>query len=156
MGMAVARRCFILLALLVLSAQSSRAQPGRREARILILYAHDPKAPGVVGFTRELHSVLQSQWPGHVEVYEEALDFDRLGHRESWSQFATYLANKYRDFRIDAVVAEGSMALQLAVQKVSGVFPGVPIVYGNVCLLVVDAAALPAKGTGGRLPLPFA
>jgi ABC-type uncharacterized transport system substrate-binding protein len=153
--MAGVRRCLILLAVLLLSAQPARAQPDRREARILLLYAHDPKAPGVVGFTRELHHALQRQWPGHVEVYEEALDFDRLGDHESWSQFATYLASKYDGFRIDAVVAEGSAALQLAVAKVGAVFPGVPIVYGNVFEPVVDFAALPPNVTGRRIPLPF-
>ena len=121
-----------------------------------MLYAHDPKAPGVVGFTRELHGVLRTEWPGHVEVYEEALDFDRLGDHENWSLFATYLANKYNGFRIDAVVAEGSTALQLAVENVSRVFPDVPIVYGNVFEPVVDFAALPANVTGRRIPLPFA
>ena len=153
--MAGVGRCFLLLALLLLSAQPSRAQPGRREARILMLYAHDPKAPGVAGFTRELHAVLQRAWPGHVEVYEEALDFDRLGDRESWSQFATYLAGKYDGVRIDAVVAEGSTALQLAVANVSRVFPNVPIVYGNVFEPVIDFASLPANVTGRRIPLPF-
>jgi len=121
-----------------------------------MLYAHDPKAPGVVGFTRELHGVLRTEWPGHVEVYEEALDFDRLGDHENWSLFAAYLANKYNGFRIDAVVAEGSTALQLAVENVSRVFPDVPIVYGNVFEPVVDFAALPANVTGRRIPLPFA
>jgi len=106
-----------------------------------MLYAHDPKAPGVVGFTRELHGVLRTEWPGHVEVYEEALDFDRLGDHENWSLFAAYLANKYNGFRIDAVVAEGSTALQLAVENVSRVFPDVPIVYGNVFEPVVDEPA---------------
>jgi signal transduction histidine kinase len=156
--MAGARRGFILFALLLLSAQAPRAQaqPGRRVAHILMLYAHDPKAPGVVGFTHELHNELRGEWQEQVEMYQETLDFDRLGDREGWSQFATYLQNKYRGLRFDAVVAEGSMALQLAVEKFGGVFPGVPIVYGNAFEPVVDFAALPPNVTGRRIPLPFA
>lgn len=121
-----------------------------------MLYAHDPKAPGVMAFTRELHTVLRREWSERVELYEEPLDFDRLGGPETRSQFASYLRHKYGGFRIDAMVAEGSMALKLAVESVGAVFPDAPIVYGGAFEPVVDFDALPANVTGRRIPLPYA
>ncbi|MFL5583172.1 MAG: ATP-binding protein [Gemmatimonadaceae bacterium] len=107
-------------------------------------------------FSRELRQVLRREWPERVEVYDEILDFDRLGSRRSWPRFAAHLADKYRGYRIDAVVTEGSMALQFAVERLDEVFPGVPIVYGMAFEPVVDFDALPANVTGRRVPLPFA
>ena len=156
--MASFRRLFIFLVLLILSAQSvpARAQSARPPTRILMLYGHDPKSPGVAAFTRELHGVLRSEWSERVEVYEEVLDVDRLGDRQRWPNFASYVARKYRGLHIDAVIAEGSTALEFAVERFDEVFPGVPIVYGNVFEPVIDFSALPANVTGRRIPLPFA
>jgi hypothetical protein len=151
-----ARPGFILLAVLALSAQSlPESQPNKPAVRIMVLYAHDPNAPGVRGFSRELQELLRSELAQPLEVYDELLDSDRFGNRENWEQFGAYITNKYRGFRIDAVVAHGSMALQFAVEKLGGVFPEVPIVYGAVFEPVVDFAALPANVTGRRIVLPF-
>src|SRR3982751_3172979 len=133
--MASARRNFsVLLALLNLTAQALPAlgQSGRPVTRILLLFGHDPNSPGAGAFAHELRGVLQSEWPRQVEVYDEVLDFDRFGDRETWPRVAANLTDKYRSVRIDAVVAEGSMALQFAAEKFGKVFPDVPIVYGNV------------------------
>src|SRR5688572_568803 len=137
--MASARRVFVF-ALLILAAQfgSVWAQSGRPTTRILMLYGHDPKAPGVVAFTRALHGVLRSDWSDQIEVYEEVLDLERLGDRQRWPNFASYVARKYRGFRIDAVIAEGSTALEFAVERFDEILPGVPIVYGNAFEPVVD------------------
>jgi signal transduction histidine kinase len=153
-----ARRGFVLLVLLIFAAQfaPARAQSGRPTTRILMLYGHDPKAPGVAAFTRELNGVLRSEWSERAEVYEEVLDLDRLGDRQRWPNFASYVARKYRGIRIDAVIAESSPALEFAVERFDEIFPGVPIVYGNAFEPVIDSSALPANVTGRRIPLPFA
>ena len=156
--MAVALRGLVTLALLMLSAHlaPARAQGGGRATRILILYSHDPRAPGVVGFTRELRGVLRREWPIHVELFEETLDIDRVGNRDSWPEFASYLAMKYRGVNFDAMVAEGSIALQFAVDELADEYPGIPLVYGAAFEPVIDFATLPAYVTGRRIPLPFA
>ena len=89
-------------------------------------------------------------------MYEEVLDLDRLGDRQRWPNFASYVAQKYRGFHIDVVVAESSTALEFAVERFDEIFPGVPIVYGNAFEPVIDFSALPANVTGRRIPLPFA
>jgi len=153
--MASALRGFVLFVLLFLSVQSAPAgaQSGQPAKRVLMLYGHDPKAPGVATFARGLHGVLRSELAENVEVYDELLDFDRFGDRQRWPSFAAYIAKKYRGFRIDAVLAEGSAALQFAVENFDEIFPGVPIVYGMGFEPVVDFDALPANVTGRRIPL---
>jgi signal transduction histidine kinase len=156
--MASDTRGFIVLVLLILAAQlePARAQSAQPTTRILMLYGHDPKSPGVTAFTRGFHGVLRSEWSEQVEVYEEVLDLDKLGDRQRWPNFASYVAQKYRGFRIDAVIAESSPALEFAVDRFDEIFPGVPIVYGNAFEPVIDFSALPANVTGRRIPLPFA
>jgi signal transduction histidine kinase len=157
--MARARHGFVLLLALLMHvarADCARAQSVRPPTRILILYSHDPKAPGVIGFTREFQSVVTSEWSDRVEVYEETLDFDRLEHRERWPQFAAYLTNKYRGQGLDAVVAEGSIGLKFVAKEFAPAFPEVPVVYGGAFEPIVDFAALPPNVTGRRIPLPFA
>jgi signal transduction histidine kinase len=122
----------------------------------MMLYAHDPNAPGVRGFSSELQKQLRSEMPTPLEVYDELLDADRFGNRENWEQFAAYITNKYREFHIDAVVAHGSRALQFALENLGAVFPDVPIVYGAAFEPVVDFASLPPNVTGRRILLPFA
>ena len=156
--MASAPRSLVLLVLLIFAAQfaPARAQSARPTTRILMLYGHDPKSPGAAGFGRELRGVLRSEWSHDVELYEEFLDFDRLGYRERWPEFASYVARKYRGVQIDVVVTESAIALQFATERFGPIFPGIPIVYGNAFEPVVDFAALPANVTGRRIPLPFA
>ena len=52
-------------------------------------------------------------------------------------------------------MAEGTQALRFATERLSGLFPGVPIVYGLAFEPNVDFSALPANVTGRRQPLPF-
>src|SRR5688500_15130669 len=95
----------LLFGILGLSAQSLPDRPQTKPpgTRIMMLYSHDPNAPGVRGFSRELQKLLRSEMPQPLEVYDELLDSDRFGNRENWEQFAAYITNKYEGFRIDAV-----------------------------------------------------
>ena len=61
-----------------------------------MVYAHDPNAPGVRGFSAELQELLRSEMS--LEVYDVLLDSDRFGNRENWEQVAAFITNKYRDF----------------------------------------------------------
>ncbi len=154
---AVGRR-FVLGATLALSlhAGSAHAQAADGTTRILMLYSHDPKAAGVVAFAHGLEDVVRRELPGHLQVYEETLDFDRVENRDGWPQLAAYIAAKYSGIRLDAVVAEGSIALQFGVEKLATVLPRVPLVYGSAFEPVVDFGALPPNVTGRQVPLPFA
>ena len=132
------------------------AQPVQETGKILMLYAYDPNTPGVVAFAQQLKMVVNEQFQNRVEIYDEYLDLNRFPDFDRSPQLARYFAEKYRGFRPDAIVAEGTPALRFATERLSSLFPGVPIVYGQAFEPVVDFSALPANVTGRRQPLPFA
>jgi signal transduction histidine kinase len=156
----ISHRCLRLAAVVAFAAfaasTSAQEQPPPPPIRVLILYGHDPNAPGVVAFTDGLREVLRIEGPERVELYSEVLDLDRFPDRERWAQLASSLGDKYRGLDLSAIVTEGSLALQFTMERLADPFPGVPVVYGLAFEPVVDFEALPTHVTGRRQPLPFA
>ena len=132
---------------------SQDAPPAKR---VLMLYGHDPNAPGVVAFTNELHEIVQAESPTRVVFYDELLDLDRFPENARREELVDYIVEKYRGFRFDAILTTGSRALRFATARVSARFPGVPIVYGLAFEPVLDFSALPANVTGRHHLVPFA
>jgi signal transduction histidine kinase len=123
---------------------------------VLILYGHDPNAPGVVAFTNGLQSVIRAELPEPIELYNEVLDLDRFSDPSILEPIARYLDEKYRTVAFDAIVTEGSLALEFTTERLSELFAGVPVLYGLAFEPVVDFATLPEHVTGRHHPLPFA
>jgi hypothetical protein len=88
--------------------------------------------------------------------YNELLDLDRFPENARREEFVNYIAEKYRGFSFDAILTDGSRALKFATERVSGRFPGVPIVYGLAFEPEVDFATKTKNVTGRHIPLPFA
>ena len=145
----------IVVAFMICTATAPLHAQRVQETRILMLYGHDPNAPGVVAFAQPLKAVLLEQLPNRVEIYEEYLDLARFPDFDRSPQLARYFAEKYQGVRPDAIVAEGTKALRFATERLSRLFPGVPIVYGFAFEPNVDFSALPANVTGRRQPLPY-
>ena len=134
---------------------AAQTPPARPRTRILILYGHNPNAPGVVQFTQQLKRIVREQVPTGLEIYDENLDLDRFSDLARSRQIADYFADKYRGVRPDVIVAEGTGALRFATERLRHLFPDVPIVYGNAFEPTIDFSALPANVIGRRLSLPF-
>ena len=140
-----------LLALTTPSVLPAQQEP----RRVLIVFGHESKAPGVVAFAGPLRSVVKDGTPEGVEFYEEYLDFDRFPDRTRWPNQAQQIGDKYRRVRFDAIVPEGAMALRFVVDHLRPRFTNVPIVYGLV-FEPIDLSALPAGVTGTSLEVPYA
>ena len=154
--MRLIERGTVLVAVMICTAIAPLyAQPVQGTGKILMLYAYDPNAPGVVAFTQQFKAVVSEQFHNRAEIYDEYLDLNRFPDLDRSPQLARYFAEKYQGFRPDAIVAEGTPALRFATERLSSLFPGVPIVYGNAFEPVVDFSALPANVTGRRQPLAF-
>jgi signal transduction histidine kinase len=154
--MRIVERGMALMAVMICSAGAPlHAQSGQGATRILIVYGHDANAPGLVAFADQLKALLREKIPAGLEMYDEFLDLDRFHDPGRAPQLARYFAEKYRGFRPDAIVAEGSQALRFAADRLTTLFPGVPIVYGLVFEPIIDFSALPPNVTGRRQPLPF-
>ena len=149
-------RSTVLVAVMICTATAPlHARPVQETKKILMLYAYDPNAPGVAAFAQQLKTVVSEQFHNRVEIYDEYLDLNRFPDRDRSPKLAGYFAEKYQGFRPDAIVAEGTRALRFATERLSSLFPGVPMVYGQAFEPVVDFSALPANVTGRRQPLPF-
>src|SRR6476646_10366325 len=158
--MRLMERGTVLVALMICTATAPlHARPVQdtvqETKKILMLYAYDPNAPGVVAFTQQLKLVVDGEFHHRAEIYDEYLDANRFPDRDRSPAVARYFAEKYKGFRPDAIVAEGTPALRFATERLSSLFPGVPIVYGQAFEPGVDFSALPANVTGRRQPLPF-
>jgi signal transduction histidine kinase len=124
--------------------------------RVLMLYGHDPNAPGVAAFTKELQAIVQADPSKRVVFYNEVLDFERFPQNARREELLNYIVEKYRGFSFDAILTEGTKALKFATERVSARFPDVPIVYGLAFEPVVDFSALRSNVTGRHHLLPFA
>src|SRR6478672_5110793 len=156
MSMRLIERGTALVAVMMWTATAPlHAQSVQDTRKILMLYAYDPNAPGVIAFAQQLKLVVNEQFPNRVEIYDEYLDANRFPDRDRSPEFARYFAAKYQGFRPDAIVAEGTPALRFATEPLSSLFPGLPIVYGQAFEPIIDFSALPANVTGRRQPLPF-
>ena len=135
------------------------AQPVRQqlqEKRVLMVYAHNPNSPGVVAFAGRLKAVVREQISTGVEIYDEYLDVDRFSDPARAAQLTRYFAEKYQRFKPDAIVAEGTPALRFVMDRLRGLFPGIPVVYGGTFEPALDFSSLPDNVIGRRQPLPFA
>src|SRR5688572_9432908 len=124
--------------------------------RVLKLYGHDANAPAVAAFTSQLDAIVQAESPTSVMFYDELLDLERFPENARREELVDYIVEKYRGFHFDAILTDGTRALQFAIERVSAHFPSVPIVYGLAFEPVIDFSALPANVTGRHQLLPFA
>src|SRR3954463_49714 len=153
--MRLIERAQVLVTLMICSATAPLSGQAAGTTKILFLYGHDPNAPAAVAFTQPLKALLRKEIPTGVEIYSEYLDLDRFSGPNRSPQLARYFAEKYQGLSLDAIVTEGARALQFATDRLTRVFPGVPIVYGAAFEPIVDFSTLPKNVTGRRLPLPF-
>lgn len=143
-------------ALLAPLMRSALPQPTLRHTRVLIVYAHDLNAPGVVRFSTPLKTLLRDQVTGGVEIYEESLDLNRFPNPSRRPQLVRYVREKYQGLKPDVIVAEGALAVQFVVNELAGLFPDIPVVYGAAFEPVLDFSSLPKHVVGRQQPLPFA
>jgi C4-dicarboxylate-specific signal transduction histidine kinase len=148
----------LLYALLHFSQQPSGAttRSSLRPARILVLYAHSPKAGSVDAFSRGLFEALRAERGDQDQIYTEALTLDRPGSEASWPALAAHIESKYHGIPFDAIVTEGTRALEFAMNRLHGAHPGIPILYGAAYEPTVNVDALPANVIGRHTSLPFA
>lgn len=150
------RKRLALPALLaVLLGSSARGQAPGAEKHVILVYSHNPNAPGLIAFTGQFKSVMAERFPSAV-LYEEHMEAQLFPDIQRRPELVRYFAGKYRDVRPDAIIVEGTPALRLVIDQLREVFPNLPVVYGGVFERGVNFDSLPAYVTGRRLPMPFA
>lgn len=137
-----------LLAIASKAPLAACAQTPAEPNRILVLYAPAPDSPTAAPFIERLRATMRTELARPVEFYEEFLDLDRFPDAARRQQLTRYFNDKYRGFRLDVVIAVGSVALQFATNELRPILPGVPVVFGMTYVHQVNVATLPTNVTG--------
>ena len=70
MCMRLIERGTVLVAVMICTVTAPlHARPVQETRKILMLYAYDPNAPGVVAFAQQLKAVVEEQFHNRVEIY---------------------------------------------------------------------------------------
>lgn len=129
-------------------ATFAAAQETAQPRRILIVNENDPTQPAVIEIARGLHSGLDDPDPTAFEMYSEYLDASRFPGQENLDRVAATLASKYRNVKLDAIVALGPRTLDFLLANRDAIAPGVPLFFGAVAAGSVAGRNLPPDVRG--------
>ena len=107
----VRRSTWLVAAALFAAPAVTWSQDQPPPKRVLMLYGHDPNAPGAVAFTNALHAIVLADSPTRVVFYDELLDLERFPENARRKELVDYIVEKYRGFSFDAILTEGTRAL---------------------------------------------
>ncbi len=131
-------------------AQETRARS------ILVLDQSDMRGPFYYQVFSGLRSVVNADSQAHITLYTESLDLNRFRGERYEASLLRHFKDKYQDVPIGAVVAIGSVTLELALSWRSELWPEVPVVFAMVD--EIDFARLQPPGgvTGTIVKVPLA
>ncbi|HSN21884.1 MAG TPA: ATP-binding protein [Usitatibacter sp.] len=128
-----------------------RAEPGPEPEepwRVVLIRNWDSQYATNIAREKTLREALLANAPRVVDIYAEELDPLRFFSEDTEREYRTYLAKKYRDRRIDVVIASGPEPLDFAARFRDLIWPGAAIVFNGVLDGTLDAGSLPRRTTG--------
>jgi len=90
--------------------------------------------------SQELQKAFLGNSERHVELYTESLDMTSFSDARAQIEVRDGLIHKYRDLKIDAMIAMGPEPIRLLAQSPNKFFPGVPVV---ICCSTTEQAGSP-------------
>src|SRR5262245_642643 len=118
-----------------------------RDHDVLLLYSDSRLTPSVVSADQALRSTLETGLPGPVRFYTEFLDLNSvLGMLQS--ELRELLRVKYRERRVDLIVAQGQLSVPFVLQNRVELFSGAPVVFVAVERSTFAGPALESHTTG--------
>ena len=110
-GFSLIETAALFAAIVILSLPPvARAEQATTPKNILVVYWGSKDFPGNVIFDQNVQAVLRSS-PEWIEYYTEYLDIDRFSGEKQLQLFRNYLREKYADYNINVVIANGDPAL---------------------------------------------
>jgi signal transduction histidine kinase len=143
-----ARGAFIAIAALVgafVSAPVHANDAQGTQFRIATLNSADPYLPAFVALDRAMRDEVRTKLGLRAEFYVETLDMLRFPRALFERETVALLRKKYRDLKVDVVVAAGTTALEFAERHGDEIWPGAAIVFE-----VVPDEALRGRTLGPR------
>jgi signal transduction histidine kinase/ABC-type uncharacterized transport system substrate-binding protein len=150
-------RAFLALLLLVIPAYVGRpstvATDQAPEMRsILVLSELGPSAPAVSLMSEEIRAAVE-ELPYEVELYSESFNTTLFADPTSQIELGNLYAYKYRDRKIDLIVAMGPSPIKFLAASRKQFFPGTPIVICGSSREQADNPVLDSSFTGAWMPI---
>ena len=145
-GRAHQRRVAIVFALLAWSFpfQLVAAPFAHQVRKILIIYETDPSALAFRLIDPQLRATLDEQSPYLVELYTESMDTGLFPDEASQQQIRQSYIRKYKDRKLDLIIAAGPSPIQFMVESHETYFKDTPVVF---CGATKEEAGNPQFGS---------
>ena len=110
--------------------------------RVVILNATDPYLPAFIALDRAQREAIRAGSRAPLELYAETLDMHRFPRTLLDQDVVALLRNKYRDLKVDVIVAVAPIALDFAQRHRAEIWPGAVIVFNSVSPASLDERSL--------------
>jgi signal transduction histidine kinase len=131
-----------------LAAMGPEASGQAHRPAILMISLDDPDQPIV----RQTYEGLQAElatWPLPPTLYREFYDQVRFGDRKGYARdYIEWLHHKFRDTRLDLIIATEQQTLQLRADYEGNPWHGLPVLYGTVGHLTIDITTTHPTASG--------
>lgn len=142
----------IFCAAVLLSASTGTPQELNRK-NVLIINQVGLSYPGSALITQQIGSALQADSRYEIELYSESLDSVSIPDEASQHEFRDWLSRKYRNHKMDVIVAMGPAAIRFIAQSPSDFFPHTPVVICGSSEEQAGALKLDSRFTGTWLEI---
>jgi signal transduction histidine kinase len=131
------------------------ADTGGAARRVVILNATDPYLPAFLVLDSALRETIRAGRSVPTELFAETLDMHRFPRTQFDSELVTLLRKKYRDLKVDVVVADAPMALDFAQRHRAEIWPGAVIVFNSVPTTILHERSLEPRTIGVPVRLEY-
>lgn len=142
------RNAIAMTAMLVLGLCGEAVRADDAPWRVVVLNVSDPLLPAFVALDRATREEIHARTTRHVEFFAETLDMLRFPRANIELETLALLQRKYRDTKVDVVLAMETTALDFAERHGEAIWPGAPIVFNSVPATVLVRRALGPRTTG--------
>jgi signal transduction histidine kinase len=116
---------------------------------VVILNAADPYLPAFQLLDRAFRDTVRAGYTAPLELHAETLDMHRFPRAQLDREVLALLRGKYRDLKVDVVVAAAPIALDFAERNRDEIWPGATIVFHSVPVGVLSEGRSLAPRTIG-------
>jgi len=131
--------------------QGAKSDSGSR--RVVILNATDPYLPAFIAIDGAMREAIRAGRSAPTQLYAETLDMSRFPQALLEKDLVALLRKKYRNLKVDVVVAAATIALDFAQRHRDEIWPGATIVFHSVSSAELRARSLPPRAIG--IPLRY-
>ena len=146
-----ASQLVLATSLLFLSAGAAANYPGRKNVLIINQVGLSHRIYAVI--TEEIQSRLARNKDYQIEFYSESIDSMSRTDESLQQEIRGRLAHKYRDLKLDAIVAIGPEPIRILSGSSTTLFPDTPIVFCGSVREMAGQPELDPRFTGSWLEL---